>query len=108
MATITAAELAAELGTDSKTTRRFLRDHFEIEAHPGKGKQWAIEKRDVRSLKSKFSKWEAAEAERKASRKTAEKVDTHPEADTPEALESEAEAALETYEPDMEPGGVDS
>lgn len=72
MATITAAEFATELGTDSKTARRFLRTAFERDAQPGKGRQWAIEKRDLRSLKSKFNKWAAAEAEKKATRVAAE------------------------------------
>ena len=74
MATITASEFATELGTDSKTARRFLRTAFSREQQPGKGSQWAIEKRSVRSLKSQFSKWqaaqEAAKAERLANKKT--------------------------------------
>lgn len=101
MATITATELAAQLGTDSKTTRRFLRTTFEQDQHPGKGGQWAIEKKQVQSLRAKFRKWEAAEAEKKASRKTAEKIDTHPVADTPEALASEEAAVEEVLEEEV-------
>ena len=78
MATISAAALADELGTDARTTRRFLRADLAARTEqgkvnegvtaPGKGSQWAIEKRDVRALKARFTKWSAAQAEAKATR----------------------------------------
>ncbi len=55
MATLTVKELATELDTDPRTARKFLRSITPAEAHPGKGSRWAIEKREVRSLKKKFA-----------------------------------------------------
>lgn len=57
MATINIAELATELDATPRTARKFMRDVTPDEAHPGKGGRWAIEKREVRSLKTKFAKW---------------------------------------------------
>lgn len=66
MATITIAELATTLETDARTTRKFMRAITPKDAQPGKGSRWAIEKREVRSLRSKFSKFAAEEEARKA------------------------------------------
>lgn len=89
MATITVQELATDLGTDARTARKFLRSVTPADAQPGKGSRWAIEKRDVRSLKSKFSKFEAAAAQAKLEKSIIE-VDgvkvaevTHTEIDEP-------------------------
>lgn len=66
MATITVTDLATELDTDARTARKFLRSITPAEAQPGKGSRWSIEKREVRSLKSKFARFTAeAEAARK-------------------------------------------
>jgi len=61
MATIDIPTLATELGTDARTARKFLRT-VKGDTAPGKGHRWAIEKREVRSLKSKFAKHQADEA----------------------------------------------
>lgn len=73
MATITATDFAAQLDTDSKTARAFLRDNAEANGlpTPGKGSRWSIEARDVRSLKSRFTKWAKAQDEAKAAREAA-------------------------------------
>lgn len=86
MAAITVSDLAQELGTDARTARKFLRDITPAEAHPGKGSRWSIEKREVRSLKSKFTKWESA---RQAARNDAP-ADEAP-ADEVDAPEDEVE-----------------
>lgn len=57
MATITVQDLATELNTDPRTARKFLRSVTPADSQPGKGSRWAIEKRDIRSLRSKFTKW---------------------------------------------------
>ena len=59
MATINIAELATELDTDARTARKFLRSVTPADEQPGKGGRWMIEKREVRSLKSKFAKFTA-------------------------------------------------
>lgn len=66
MATITIADLATTLETDPRTARKFMRSITPKDAQPGKGSRWAIEKREVRSLRSKFSKFAAEEEARKA------------------------------------------
>lgn len=68
MATITVAEFATELGTDARTARKFLRNITDADAQPGKGGRWSIEKREVRSLKSKFAKYTAEVEATRASR----------------------------------------
>lgn len=65
MATITVNELATTLDTDARTARKFLRSITPIDAQPGKGSRWSIEKVQVRSLTSKFAKFQAAQAEAK-------------------------------------------
>lgn len=73
MATINIADLATELNTDPRTARKFMRSVTPADAQPGKGSRWSIEKREVRSLKSKFAKFAAeAEADRLARQVAAE------------------------------------
>lgn len=65
---LTPAELATELGTDAKTTRKFLRSITPKDEQPGKGSRWSIEGRRVRSLKSQFARWDAAQKAARAER----------------------------------------
>jgi predicted transcriptional regulator len=62
MAQITTTELATELGTDSRTLRKFLRADAKERgvATPGKGQRYAIEKREVRALAKRFATWDEA------------------------------------------------
>lgn len=57
MATITPKELALALDTDARTVRKFLRSTQGLDMKVGKGHRWAIEAKQVRSLKARFSKW---------------------------------------------------
>lgn len=66
MATITPKELALRFDTDARTVRKFLRSDAGYDAKVGKGQRWAIEAKDVRSLKTRFTKWIAANEEAKA------------------------------------------
>lgn len=56
MAQITAKELAVKLGTDPRTVRKFLRST--LDDTPGKGSRYAIEGKQVQSLKKKFKAWD--------------------------------------------------
>lgn len=70
MATITTAEFALEIEATPKTARKFLRADYRergIET-PGKGSRWAIERRELKGLKTRYAKWAAAEAEARARR----------------------------------------
>jgi hypothetical protein len=66
MSTITPKEFAAKVDSDPRTVRKFLRNEL---GTVGKGQRWAIEAKQVRSLSSKFSKWDEA-------RKTADDAPT--------------------------------
>lgn len=61
--TYTPKEIALKFDTDARTVRKFLRSEV---GTVGKGQRWAIEAKDMRSLKSKFTKWATAAAEAKA------------------------------------------
>jgi hypothetical protein len=82
MAVLSASELAAELDTDSRTVRKFLRSVTPKDAQPGKGSRWGIEKKQVRSLRSQFVKFQAAQAE-----KAAQDATQTPEDDAPAVIE---------------------
>lgn len=82
MATITVADLAITLDTDARTTRKFLRSITPRDAQPGKGSRWAIEKRDVRSLASKFKKWSIEQDEARKARE-AKATPSTPTVETP-------------------------
>lgn len=56
-ATLSAKDVAQALDTDARTARKFLRSEL---GTIGKGKRWAIEAKQMRSLKSKFAKWNDA------------------------------------------------
>lgn len=77
MATLTVNELSEKLETSPRTARKFLRSVTPKDDQPGKGGRWQIEKRDVRSLTSKFAKFQA-------------------DAQKPEAPEDADDAVLET------------
>lgn len=96
MATITIAELATTLETDARTTRKFMRAITPKDAQPGKGSRWAIEKREVRSLRSKFSKFAAEEEARKAALALA-KAEADNATETPEI-----DPALDSDNPDFD------
>jgi hypothetical protein len=58
--TITVKDLATELNTDPRTTRKFLRSEQGLDMKVGKGQRWTIEAKQVRSLKARYAKWDAA------------------------------------------------
>ena len=94
-ATLTPAALAIELGTDARTTRKFLRSITPKDAQPGKGSRWAIKgtKTEIAAMKKKFIAFEKAQADAKAKRdaaKAAIELETPDEAPTePTHLEVE-------------------
>lgn len=62
MATRTVKEIALDFETDPRTLRKFLRDTLPVEEQPGKGSRYAIEAKQVRSLKKQFKDWTDAKA----------------------------------------------
>lgn len=69
MATMNTTEVAAEFDTTPRNLRKFLRSDAGKNETVGKGARWNIEKKELRSLRTRFAKWEKANAE-----KVAEKV----------------------------------
>jgi hypothetical protein len=104
MATMTPAELATELGTDARTTRKFLRSITPRDAQPGKGSRWSIEKKQLRSLRTKFAAFEKAQAEAKALRDAAKVAEVVEAPDAPQEatdeLEGPSDEELEAIEND--------
>lgn len=70
MAQITTAEFAAELGTDTRTVRKFLRSITPKDEQPGKGSRWVLEgnKREMAKSKKQFAEWTAAQTAAAADR----------------------------------------
>lgn len=60
MAQITTNELATALDTTPRTARKFLRSPDSGVEGVGKGSRYLIEKRDLRSLRTRFAKWDEA------------------------------------------------
>jgi hypothetical protein len=60
--TLNTTDIAAELGTDPRSLRKFLRADAKVNGTPtpGKGARYAIERKQLRSLKSRFAKYTAA------------------------------------------------
>jgi predicted transcriptional regulator len=77
-------EVATELNTTARTLRKFLRSDARAQGNsiPGKGSRWTIEKKDMRSLRTRFTAWEAAQAEAKAKREAAAQVEDEANADS--------------------------
>lgn len=69
-ATMTPKDLATEIGTDSRTLRKFLRDSTPRDEHPGKGGRWSLpaDKRSITKFRKDFAKWQADEAKKAADR----------------------------------------
>lgn len=97
MATITATELATALVTDPKTVRRFLRADNRQQGlpTPGKGRQWAIEKKTVPSLRKRFNAWSAEEKKANAARLQAKADEAAAIAAEPVAEEIEIDELLD-------------
>lgn len=62
-ALITPAELATELGTDARTTRKFLRSITPRDEQPGKGSRWGIKgtKSNIAALRKQYAKFDEAQ-----------------------------------------------
>lgn len=59
MATITATELALDFDASPRLIRKFLRDDAAARdiPTPGKGARYAIEKREVKAMRTRFNAW---------------------------------------------------
>lgn len=89
MTTLTVAEFATRIDTDPRTARKFLRSITPKDAQPGKGSRWSIEAKQVRSLKSQFGKFIAAQDEARLAREMAKATPADAPQDAPEADDDE-------------------
>lgn len=103
MAQITTNEFAAELGTDTRTVRKFLRSITPKDEQPGKGSRWVLEgnKRELTKMRKQFAAWTEelnakAAAKADAEEPTAEEVeeieDEAPDTDPEDGVDIDAEA----------------
>jgi len=53
---LSAKEAAAELGTDARTLRKFLRKKSGV---IGQGNRWAIDPGDIKDLRKEFNAWQS-------------------------------------------------
>lgn len=104
--TLSAKEAAAELGTDARTLRKFLRSKAQDVVEPvGQGKRYALTKGDVKKLKKKFEQWsESGSRKQKEDEEFEEAIDDIPEVDFDEDEDgmSDIEDELEPDEDDLE------
>ena len=68
---LSASDMAAAVGTDPRTLRKFLRASSHYEAC-GQGKRYTFAKKDIAPMKKRFAEWRAT-TERKAAEKKAER-----------------------------------
>lgn len=87
MSQITTAEFAAELDTDTRTVRKFLRSITPKDEQPGKGSRWVLEgnKRSLNQMRKQFAEWTA---ERETSVEEAEHA-------TPEEINDSEDVSVE-------------
>lgn len=90
MAQFSTTEVAEKFETNTRTLRKFLRADAKAngtaDALPGKGSRYAIEGKQLASLKKRFAAWQVAQAEERKER--AEKA----------VAEAKAEVEVETEE----------
>lgn len=96
-ASLSASDMAAAVGTDPRTLRKFLRASSHFEAC-GQGKRYTFTKKDVASVKKHFAAWRK-ETERASANKKAEKEAKASKDVTAEVIvEDDTELDLETDE----------
>lgn len=95
MAQFTTSEVAEKFETTPRTLRKFLRSDARnrdaVDTLPGKGSRYMLEGKDLKSMQSRFKKWQAAEAEARAERaaRKAEEATAEVEATDDEVTEGE-------------------
>ena len=65
MTNLTTTEIAADFGTTPRELRKFLRADAKAQnaQTPGKGARYAIAKKDLRSLRTRFNAWNTPKAD---------------------------------------------
>lgn len=85
MAQFTTAQVAEKFETTPRTLRKFLRADARAndagDTLPGKGSRYALEGSQLKGMKSRFTKWQAAEAEARAERAAKAAAEANAEVD---------------------------
>lgn len=91
---MTTNEFATELGTDSRTLRKFLRSITPKDEQPGKGSRWVLPATAAAIKKSKkqFDEWSAKQADEKAARAAKAAEEANAAVETEDADEVELDA----------------
>lgn len=75
---LTTTDIAAELNTTPRNLRKFLR--FDAKERgietPGKGSRYSIPRKELRSLRTRFAKWESAQNAKNAETHSDESPET--------------------------------
>jgi hypothetical protein len=90
-ATITAPEAAKKIGVEPKVFRRFLRSDASPISAVGQGARYAIDPKQLPTLKKEFAKWSKEQAEAKAKHEAAKAEKASGSEDPTEDSESEAD-----------------
>lgn len=94
---LTTADVATEFDTTPRNLRKFLRDDARGRDLPivGKGSRWSIARKDLRSLRSRFAKWEKAQDEARIAREAAKALEAPEVTEVDEVDEVDAEMTLD-------------
>lgn len=96
-AEMTTKDFAAEIGTDPKTLRKYLRDTTPRDQHPGKGSRWVLPgtKTALTAARKGFAKWQKEQADAAAERAAKAAKDAAQAVEDSEVLEDEVEGTDE-------------
>ena len=104
MAQFSTAEVAAKFETTPRTLRKFLRADAKAQdaadALPGKGSRYAIEGKQLASLKKRFKAWQLEEKAARAAEKAAEVEDDAAEVEVID--EGPTDADIEALEAELD------
>ena len=107
MAQFSTAEVAAKFETTPRTLRKFLRADAKAQdaadALPGKGSRYAIEGKQLASLKKRFKAWQVDEAKARAARAEAKVAEVEADAAEVEVIdEGPTDADIEALEAELD------
>lgn len=91
-AEMTTAQFAAEIGTDPKTLRKYLRSVTPRDEQPGKGSRWSLPgtKTAINAHRKSFAKWQKDQADAAAERAAKAAKDAQDALDETEDIDEDA------------------
>lgn len=98
--TITTAEFAEQLGTDTKTLRKFLRKQMSKENQPGQGGRYTFDPAEVKRLTKAWDKWSEGKVDKDEPKEAKDASAKKPAAKKGKAKKSEVIEELEEDDDD--------